>query len=198
MYSKLMSKKTKKLYCYVDETGQDAGSKLFVIVSVVSGEEQGIIRNQLEKMEQDTKIGIKKWHTSRSPEKEEFIRNIIKNEIAKGDVYYGKYKKPSSFFFPMMETVEKAIKDKAGTDSYQATVYIDGIDKKKAKELTNILRQAGIRLKYVRSAKDGSEPMIRLADRWAGCIRNAYEGKGVSKSILSRAEKHGYITQITP
>ena len=96
----------------------------------------------------------------------------------------------------MLETIEKAIKDKSGDAPYQAIVYVDGIDKKKARELTGDLRLKGVRLQYVRSARDESEPMIRLADRWAGCIRDAFEGKPESFKILSKAEKEGYIKRL--
>ena len=189
-------KPKQKLYCYVDETGQDAGSKFFVIVSVVSDQEQTQIRGELAEAEKDSKLGIKKWHRSRSPEKEDFLRLLIKQEVAKGDIYYRNFKKPLPFFLPMLEVVEKAIKDKVGNKPYVAIVYVDGIDKKKAQELTGGLRLKGISLSYVRGARDESEPIIRLADRWAGCIRDALEGKEVSVKILAKAEKEKYIKQL--
>ena len=36
-----------KLYCYVDETGQDKGSDFFIVVAVVSEKEQALLRDQL-------------------------------------------------------------------------------------------------------------------------------------------------------
>ena len=188
--------KYKKLYCYVDETGQDAGSNFFVVVSIVSSDEQNKIRENLMQVEEDSKIHARKWFNSRSPIKEEFLRTLIKQDLGKGDVYYEKFEKPVPFFLPLLETVEKAIKAKAGNEPYIATVYVDGIDKKKAIELTGGLRHKGIKLEYVRSARDESEPMIRLADRWAGCIRDALEGKEANTKILSKAEKEGYIKQL--
>lgn len=187
---------SKKLYCYVDETGQDAGSKFFVVVSVVSSEDQELARSKLLSLESQSKVHARKWFNSRSPIKEDFLRLVISEEIAKGALYYAKFKKPLPFFLPLLETVEKAIKDKAGSEPYQATVYVDGIDKKKAKELTGGLRLKGIRLKYVRSARDESEPFIRLADRWAGCIRHALEGQKDNQQILTKAEREGYIKSI--
>lgn len=191
-----MGKQTQKLYCYVDETGQDAGSDFFVVVSVVSGDEQNQIRHELLELEASSKVHTRKWFNSRSPVKEEFLRAVIKEQLAKGDLYYGKFKKPLPFFLPMLEIVEKAIKDKAGGEPYLAIVYVDGIDKKKALELTNALRLKDIKLKYVRSARDESEPMIRLADRWAGCIRDALEGREANLKILTKAEKDKYIKHI--
>lgn len=186
----------KKLYCYVDETGQDAGSKFFVVVSIVSSEDQLSTRGKLLDLENQSKVHARKWFNSRSPIKEDFLNMVVSEQIAKGDLYYAKFKKPLPFFLPLLETVEKAIKDKAGTDLYQAIVYVDGIDKKKAKELTGALRMKGISLKYVRSARDESEPFIRLVDRWAGCIRQALKGQQTNRSILAKAEKEKFIKQI--
>ncbi len=183
----------KRLYCYVDETGQDAGSDYFIVVSIVTEAELQNLKTELTALEAETKIGLKKWHKSRSPEREDFLKMAVRRSLAAGEVYYAKFKRPLPFFLPLLETVERAIKDKAGNETYRATVYVDGIDKKKAKELTGGLRLKGISLKYVRSARDESEPFIRLADRWAGCIRHALEGELVSKQILTKAELDGYL-----
>lgn len=191
-----MSKNIKKLYCYVDETGQDAGSEFFIVVSIVTSEVQNQVRNDLLKLEARSKVHARKWFNSRSPVKEEFLRLVVNKNLAKGDLYYGTFKKPLPFFLPMLKTIEKAIKEKVGSDPYQAIIYVDGIDKKKSKELTKALRLRGIKLKYVRSARDESEPLIRLADRWAGCIRHAQEGRKANQQILSKAEKDKYIKRI--
>ena len=78
-------------------------------------------------------------------------------------------------FFPMLEVLEGAIKSK-GQLNTTARVFVDGIDRQKASELTNALRVRGVSLEKVRSWRDESEPMIRLADMWAGCIRAARGG----------------------
>jgi hypothetical protein len=191
-----MGSKIQKIYCYVDETGQDAGSSFFVVVSIVSAEEQEQLRNKLLEAEETNKIHARKWFNSRSPIKEEFLRTLINTGLAKGDVYYSKYKKPLPFFLPILETIEKAIKDKTDGKPYLAIVYVDGIDRKKATELTGGLRLKGIKLQYVRSVRDESEPLIRLADRWAGCIRDSIEGKEINTNILTKAEKDCYIKHI--
>jgi len=43
-----------KLYCYVDESGQDTRGKLFVVSVVVAAEDRGISLEQLEKIEDET------------------------------------------------------------------------------------------------------------------------------------------------
>ncbi|MEJ7623790.1 MAG: hypothetical protein WKF34_07335 [Pyrinomonadaceae bacterium] len=107
----------KKLYCYVDETGQDAGSEYFVVVSIVSEDDQVRTRRDLEKAEKESKVHARKWYNSRSPAKEEFLRMVVQQDLASGDVYYAKFEKPLPFVLPLLETIEKAIKDKVGRAS---------------------------------------------------------------------------------
>src|SRR5207247_4207952 len=74
--------------------------------------------------------------------------------------------------------------------------FVDGIDRKKAAELTNALRLHGVALEMVRSRRDESEPIIRLADMWAGCIRRALLGKPEGRALLQRALESNYIRRI--
>jgi hypothetical protein len=71
-----------------------------------------------------------------------------------------------------------------------ARVYVDGVDRQKAgelRELTNALRLRNVSLEMVKSRRDESEPLIRLADMRAGCIRAAREGSPEEKKLLHRA-----------
>ncbi len=184
-----------KLYCYIDETGQDAGSEFFIVVAVVSDREQNLLRSQLLEVESQAKIGQRKWHKSRPERNVQYLKLVIKKEIGKGEVYFGHYKKPIPYFLPMLETLEKAILDKA-KGNYKAIVYVDGIDKKKAAELTNALRVRNIKLEFVRSSRDESDPLIRLADRWAGCARAASLDEKEEKEIFKKAERRSYIKKV--
>lgn len=184
-----------KLYCYVDETGQDVGSEFFIVVAIVSDKKQDLLRRNLYKIESLTKIGKRKWHKSSSERKKQYLQLVIKEEICRGEIYFGHYRKPIPYFLPMLDTIEKAILDKV-KDDYKSIVYVDGIDKKKAKELTNALRIKKIRLSLVRSVRDESEPLIRLADRWAGCIRASFLDKKEYKDIFKNAESKGYIKKV--
>jgi len=92
----------------------------------------------------------------------------------------------------LLEVLEDAIRIKA-VPPYTARVYVDGIDRKKAAELTNALRLRGISLELVRSRRDESEPLIRLADMWAGCIRGAWKGEHDERALLERAREKNYL-----
>ena len=129
---------TQKLYCYVDETGQDKGSDIFIVVAVMSDKDQDLLRSHLIKVESLSGIGIRKWHKSRAERKIKFLRLVIEKGLGQGEVFYGHYKKPLPYFLPVLEVLEKAIRLKAKKD-YKAIIYIDGIDRKKAAQLTNAL-----------------------------------------------------------
>ncbi|MFH1575654.1 MAG: DUF3800 domain-containing protein [Candidatus Nealsonbacteria bacterium] len=184
-----------KIYCYIDETGQDAASDFFIVVAVVSDKEQNLLREQLIKIEFSSKIGKRKWHKSQPNRRNQYLKLILEKGIGEGEVYFARYKKPLPYFLPMLEIIERAIFAKIKGD-YKTIIYIDGIDKKKAGELTNALRLQKIKLEFIRSARDEGEPLIRLADRWAGCIRASFlKGRGEVK-FFSRAKNTGYLIEI--
>lgn len=192
-----MKNSIQKIYCYVDESGQDFASKIFVVVAVVSDKEQNKLRQDLECVEKMAKTGHRKWHKSRSDRRMDYLRLIVERKIGKGEVYYGTYKKPLPYFLPILDLLEKAIKQKA-VNHYHAKVYIDGIDRKKATEMTNALRLRNISLENVKSRRDESEPAIRLADMWAGCVRAVLKNNNmVMREFLRNAEAKHCIEDLT-
>jgi hypothetical protein len=189
--------KAKKVYVYVDESGQDNLSQYFIVVAVASDKEQALLRDEVETIETSTGTGKKKWHKLRHSHCIDYITAVLQQRVGFGDVYFGRYTKPVPFFSPMITVIEEAIKKTVKRKPYGATVYIDGIDKQKAKEVTNVLRGNGVTLRMVKSRRDESEPLIRLADMWAGCLRNADMKGGESKALVVRAIKDGYLTETT-
>jgi hypothetical protein len=187
-----MGTKTTKLYCYVDESGQDVRSDSFIVVSIVSSDDQEKLRTKLLEVEKNSGIGQRKWHKSRSPEREFFLASVVEKKVAAGSIYCGRYKKPLAFFSPLLETLSGAIQFAAPED-YRCVIYVDGIDDANAMQLTTELRSRGIKTAMVRTARDESEPMIRLADRWAGCIRASLEGDNENKNLLGRARASDYL-----
>ncbi len=184
-----------KLYCYVDETGQDTKSEIFVVVAVVNDQNQEMLRQQLIEVEGLAKTHQLKWHKLRNDRRLDYLNLILGRKIASRDVYIGRYQKPIPFFFPILDVIERAIK-RAAKGEYIAKVYVDGINRKVARSLTNALRSRGISLRLVKSRRDESEPLIRLADMWAGCIRSAFLNNKDSKNIFKQAKERGYLQEV--
>jgi len=183
-----------KLYCYVDETGQDARSSVFIVVAVVNAGEQDEARVALTRIERATGTNQLKWHKTESSRRLKYLTLAVEKG-AGGSVFFGTFQKPLPFFFPTLEVIEAAVKAVA-RPSYTTRIFVDGIDRKKAAELTNALRVRGVSLEMVRARRDESEALIRLADMWAGCIRAALSGRPDERAIVERALKQNYLRRI--
>lgn len=102
-----------KMYCYVDESGQDDTSKFFVVVAVVSTKDQERLRNQLIEIEEVARTHAFKWHKTRHDRRMRYLTLVLERKIAKGDVFTAHYAKPLPYFFPIIKILETAIKQVA-------------------------------------------------------------------------------------
>lgn len=190
--------KRQKLYAYVDEAGQDDTSQFFVVSTVVTEKEQDGIREQLLAIEAEAKTYGLKWHRSRHDRRVKYLTLVLNRKVAAGCVYIGRYPKPIPYTPPLIYVIEQAVKDReAAKGYYRAIVRVDGINRKVAITLTNALRAQGVSLKLVKGKRDDGEPLIRLADMWAGCIRSALLGEKDSEALFNRAKEAGYLKEVT-
>ena len=135
-----MGKNIQKIYCYVDETGQDGGSEVFIVVAVIISGQPDNFRQLLIKLEKGSGIGRLKWYRARNTERIKFLSLILQISSFKFKVYFAKHKKNFSFFLSLANTITHSIKNSSDGD-YKAIVCVDGIDQQKAAELTAVLRQ---------------------------------------------------------
>ena len=96
-----------KLYCYVDETGQDASSERFTVVAVVSVGEQHGLSEMLREIERKAKTGHRKWHKTRPTPRQAYLNLVLERQERPESVYFGSFPKPIPFFFPMIEVVSQ-------------------------------------------------------------------------------------------
>lgn len=190
-----MSKQTKKLYCFVDETGQDVGSKIFIVVTVIVISQLDDVRKNLEILEADTRIGKIKWHKSQYKYRIKFIEGFLSKNNENLHIYFLKVRKPVFYYLPTTEILQKSISENASKNT-QAIICIDGLDKFSAKKYTNALRTKFVTLRLAKGIRDESEVLIRLADRWAGCIRMALLGNQQCKNLLEKATNNGVLKEV--
>jgi hypothetical protein len=187
---------TQKIYAYVDETGQDATAAFFYVVAAVNDQDQERLREQAVRAEDLARTGHRKWHKTQPQKRLAFLTEVVHQKLGHGDVFFGAYPKPIPYFFPVLDVLEHALRRKVAPP-YVARIHVDGIDRSKALQLTNALRARGVTLELVRSRRDESEPLIRLADMWAGCIRAARSGRAPELALLERAQRVGYLAEVT-
>lgn len=192
-----------KLYCYVDESGQDTlaqpGRKIVFVVAVAVFSDN---RDELEKasMEYEKESGkTKKWNSTRRINRMSYLRLVF------GDKRFRKalcvsVSRPiehPDYDARTILGIAKAIAWKQPSPPYTAEVYVDGITQAKQAEYATELRKAGVRVRRVHRARDESYALIRLADAVAGFVREVVEGEDKETvALLERAKRRGMITEL--
>jgi hypothetical protein len=66
-----------KLYCFVDETGQDTKGELFIVSVVVAQSEYEQLELKLERIEESSGKGKVKWREAKDSARVEYIRQVL-------------------------------------------------------------------------------------------------------------------------
>ena len=186
----------KKLYCYVDETGQDTQGKLFIVVTLVVGNEKDDLEEFLEEKEQESGKGKRKWIKSRTKERNAYLESTLVVKWLKGKIFYRIQNDTKAYEEQTVITIEKAIHRYIAAHDikdYKATIIIDGLSYKAGKRVGSALRRAGIKIRKVRGEKDESNALLRLTDMVAGLLRESSYNK-----LAQKLEKAKVINELEP
>ncbi len=77
-----------KLYCYVDETGQDTHGRLFIVSVVVAKKDRDELQKILETIEHETGKGLRKWRKARTEAKIAYLERIFTNKLFARKIFY--------------------------------------------------------------------------------------------------------------
>ena len=184
----------KKLYCYVDETGQDTQGKLFVVSVVVANNERDALMKLCEKIEKESGKGKFKWGKAEKKLRLDYVKRIFETKIFKGKLRYSVFRDTKDYDLATIVAVSKAIHFKEPAQGYTTLVYVDGLSKSKRHEYGSQLRKLGVPTRKVRGVtKDENNALTRLADAIAGFVRDALakEQKDAEKLFeLAKADKY--------
>ena len=119
-----------KLYCYVDETGQDTKGELF-LVAVVLREitTLELLEKKLEKIELRTGKKQLKWKKISRDIKKKYLEELLQIKELKNAIFYAKYQTSKEYSKLTSFTIAKAVLAKE-TTNYTVTVIIDGLNDK--------------------------------------------------------------------
>lgn len=168
-----------KLYCYVDETGQDTKGKLFIVVAIVVEKEREMLIERLEKVEKQTKKWKNKWFKTRRKIKLEYIKLALSLGDLKKKVYYQVFRHQTAYHDLTCLVIAKALHrylESRKIKKYKATILIDGLRKNQENQTSKILRDLGIGIRKVRGVRDDANAIVRLTDALAGMIRETDKG----------------------
>lgn len=184
-----------KLYCYVDESGQETEGKLFVVALVVVGLERDELEVALSAIEERTGKRKAKWRRSNFCNRLAYLEEAFILPALQGALMFAKYGETREYVPLTVAAVAKAILARAH-EPYHATVFVDGLPRHDIRWFAHELRALHVRVKKVRGARDESDALIRLADAVAGFIRDYLDGESYARELYRKATERKVLRAI--
>ncbi len=187
--------KKQKIYCYVDETGQDTKGELFIVSIIISQNDQDELRKTLETIELKSKKGKRKWVNTKAEQKIAYIKNIINITELQSKFCFMEFTNTKDYFHSLVYATSQAIKNVA-IDRYRVRVFVDGLPKSQVKRFGSGLRRNSVRVEKVRGVrKEEADSIMRLADAICGFAREAKKNTDLS-DIYQKAKSKDYLIEI--
>ena len=133
-----------KLYCYVDENGQDTKGRIFIVSVIVLGKERDELLKFCEQIEEETGKGKTKWRKSEYDNRLAYLRKISRNKNLGSLFIYSVYENTKEYDTATILGIAKAINASKTVEDFTSVVYVDGLSKTKRHEYSSELRKLGI------------------------------------------------------
>jgi hypothetical protein len=186
-----------KIYCFVDESGQDTQGKLFLVAIVVTDDNIDKYRDLCQSVERSSHKGKTKWADSKFDCRMSYIANILHIPDFRGRLFYSSFLNTKHYQDATIKAIIQVLQNLSDPIS-KATVYIDALPRSLEQSVILGLRRAGLHIAKVRGiAKDENEALIRLADALCGFARGAIDGNQDLQEMLDWGIKTGVIHDLT-
>jgi hypothetical protein len=189
--------KTRKVYCYVDETGQDTLGRFFIVSVVVSGENRHSLIEKLEQIERASGKGKVKWIHTRHRARLAYIKSVLTSPAFKNSLYFSLYCSSRSYMALTVLSTAKALLS-AAPEHDVVTVYVDGLPKARLRWFGVELRRLSVRNSNVSGIRrEETDALIRLADACCGFVRLALLAKEPEVlHLFEQAKKESYLREV--
>jgi len=192
-----MKKTKKKLYAYVDESGQDTKGLIFIVSVLILEKEREEISKELEKIENDSGKKNMKWNKSRHEFRKAYIEKLFKMEKIKGRIFFDIFSDTKKYIELTSYATAKAILKKSGNNEYKVTIFVDGFKKKEIDIFSRGLRDLKIRTKKIRGVKkDENNAFIRLVDAICGLIRDSQDKNEWADKTLQKLKTKKLVSEL--
>lgn len=188
----------KKLYCYVDENGQDTKGDIFIVSVVVTEESRDELLTLCEQLEQISGKRKDKWGNAKHDRRMRYIRHIFADGRFRGLLRYEVFRGTKDYDTSTITAIVTSVKWDKPSGKYTTMVYVDGLSKTKRQEYGVRLRHMGLPVKRIRGvARDETNALVRLADAIAGFVRDAMDGKSEEiKKLFREAKRGGMLVEV--
>lgn len=185
-----------KLYCYVDETGQDTQGRLFAVGTAILYADRDAMASKLEALEQAAgKHG--KWIRTPDPINLAYMRAFIAMPANSAKLCFAIHYGIQEYLALTVSTIAAAMTTQHLEDEYEATFLIDGLPRKDERAVGTMLRRHGIQVHKVRGIKkEETDVLSRLADAVCGLTRDALT-KPKAQEVFNLAVRRGLLTDVS-
>lgn len=187
-----------KLYCYVDETGQETKGTVFIVSIVVLDKERDQILKLCEQLEIISGKRKDKWGSAKHDRRMRYLRHILADDRLKGKLRFSVSRHTREYDVSTLNGIAKAVLwDKP--KNFTSVIYVDGLSKTKRRQYAIGLRRCGLPIRKVMGvARDESNALTRLADAIiAGFVNDALKGNSKEiNALYERAKREGILIQV--
>jgi len=191
-----------KLYAFVDESGQDTLGELFVVATVLTGDNHERVRQSLERLERASGKGLRKWMKATPRQRLAYLTPVLQLPALQGRLFAAHFTETTTYLPCVVTTITRAVIAGAAGHPARATILIDGLQKTLRQDVAASLRAQlhpqQIRVEKVRGLDDQSDALMRLADALAGFVRHALEGRPVMADLFADSHRQGVIQLVQP
>lgn len=186
-----------KLYCFVDENGQDTEGRIFVVAVVILGEDKDDLFELCEHLEVESRKGKFKWGKAQQAYRLEYLRRIFANDAFQGRLCYVVFRETKDYESATIQAIARAVTTQKIPQLFSTLVYIDGLSKMKRQPYAVQLRRFGVRPRKVQGVtKDENNALVRLADAVAGFVRDVMDGDEEAKALLDDAVARDVLNEV--
>jgi len=166
----------RKIYCFVDETGQDTKGKIFIVSLVVTRKDKIILEKKLEEIEAVSGKNKLKWNRTKVSTRFIYLKLVLKELKGEKILRYSVFKDMHDYDLATIMAISKAFHF-GKPKKYKSFIYIDALAKSKKQWYGAELRKLGVSTYKIQGVvKDENNSIIRLADAIAGWVRDAFDG----------------------
>jgi hypothetical protein len=186
----------KKLYAYVDESGQDTGGIIFIVSILILEKEKDLIIKFLKEIEQKSGKKNAKWNKSHYKYRQIYIEEIANTHYLMKSIFFETFGDNKKYIELTSYATAKAILKRAN-DDYKVTIFVDGFRKTEIKRFAKGLRDLHIKTRKIRGVKkEENNALIRLVDAICGLVRDAQKDNKWAKDILKRMQDKGVVSEL--
>lgn len=189
--------KEKKLYAYIDESGQDTKGSLFIVSILVTEQDRASLATQLEHIENTSKKHNIKWRKTSHASRKKYIEELLSFQSLKGSIFFDTFHDSKEYIELTSLATAKAILKKSNRDDYKVTIFVDGLKKGEINTFSKGLKDLKIKTRKIRGVKkDENNVFIRLVDALCGLVRDKNDNGEWATKALAELIKQKIVSEL--